>query len=443
MKILVHSRGAVGKTMASSGVRAYHTARVLAEQLPDARVTLSVPHKAEIPSPHPRLTIVRQRGQWSDLLQMLRHDIIVSRNFPPHAILLLFHKLWALDFYSTFFIEWLELTRRIPHAGRRRIWTDSNRHYINFQLAMADYIVCANERQRDVLVGALAATGLLTSNVYERDRTLRKLVDVVPYGVQPGCPQPGRKVLKGVIPGIHEADTVLIWNGSIMEWFDAKTVIRAMAEIARVRDDVKLFFLGTEHPDFVTGVLETPPREAVELSKELGLYERSVFFNVGWVPYEELGAYLAEADIGVCAGFDSTEARYAFRTRFVDLFWAELPTVCTEGDVLAERVAQGPLGLAVSPSDPSAFAQAVLRLVDDKAFYEQCKGNMAAVREELGWDRTLMPLVEFCRRGKSIAAPKRQRLMPLLRHAIGYLQTHVRQNRIKTSEPGQDVALNA
>ena len=121
MKILVHSRGAVGKTMASSGVRAYHTARVLAEQLPDARVTLSVPYEPDIPSPHPRLKIVRQRGQWGDLLQMLRHDIIVSRNFPPQAIFLLFNKLWALDFYSTFFIEWLEISKRIPHAGRRKI----------------------------------------------------------------------------------------------------------------------------------------------------------------------------------------------------------------------------------------------------------------------------------------------------------------------------------
>ena len=431
MKILVYSRGAVGRTMASSGVRAFHTARVLAEQLPDARVTLSVPYEPDISSPHPRLKIVRQRGQWGDLLEMLRHDIIVSRSFPPQAILLLFNKVWALDFYATFFIEWLEISKRIAQAGRRKIWTDSNRHYTNFQLTIADYIVCANERQRDVLVGALATTGLLTSNVYGRDRTLRKLVDVVPYGVRPGSPQPGRKVLKGVLPGIRETDTVLIWNGSIMEWFDAKTVIRAMAEVARVRDDVKLFFLGTEHPDYVTSVRETPPREAVELSKELGLYGNSVFFNIGWVPYEELGAYLAEADIGVCAGFDNIEARYAFRTRFVDLFWASLPTVCTEGDVLAERIAQEPLGLAVPPNDPSAFAQAVLRLVDDKEFYETCKGNMAAVRDELSWDRTLKPLVEFCRNGKSIAAPKRQRLLPLLRHAIGYLQTHIRQNRIK------------
>jgi len=435
MKILVHSRGAVGKAMASSGVRAYHMARVLARELPDAEFTLSVPYYPDIDSPYPNLRIARQESQWTDLQQMREHDIIISRNFPAQAIALLFQKTWVLDFYSTFFIEWLELSKRIPHAGRRRIWTDSNRHYINYQLAMADFIICASERQRDALIGALASTGLLTPQMYERDRTLRKFVDVVPYGVKPGRPDHDGNVIKGVVPGIRETDTVLIWNGSIMEWFDAKTVIRAMAEIAKVRDDVKLFFLGTEHPDYVTGLLAPPPKEALELSQELGLYEKSVFFNVGWVPYDEIGGYLVEADIGVCAGFDNTETRFAFRTRYVDLFWAGLPVVCTEGDVLAQRIHDVGAGITVPTEDVRAFADAVLRLVDDKELHSNCREHMAVLADELSWDSALKPLVEFCRHGRSIASPKRQRLAPLIRHEIGYLQTHIRQNRIKQEGP--------
>ncbi|MCH8161568.1 MAG: glycosyltransferase, partial [Chloroflexi bacterium] len=341
------------------------------------------------------------------------------------------HKRLALDFYTSFFNEWMEFSRRFDTMGQRVRWMAANNRYLALQLTLADFIFCSNERQRDVWLANLSSLGLITPQSYDRDRSLRRLVDVVPYGVQPGLPEHTRQVIKGVVPGIRESDKVLIWNGSIVEWFDAPTVIRAMAEVARVRDDVKLFFLGIDHPDDVTRIDAPPVQEAIALSKELGLYERSVFFNTGWVPYDEIGSYLVEADIGVCAGFDNTEARYAFRTRFVDLFWASLPTVCTEGDVLAERIAREPLGLAVRPNDPSAFAKAVLRLVDDKEFYEHCKGNMAAVREDLSWDRTLEPLIEFCRNGESIAAMKRQRLLPLVRHAIGYLQTHIRQNRIK------------
>ena len=96
-RILVHARGAVGSAMGSTGIRSYHIARVLAEQLPEAQVTLAVPNDPDIPSPHPRLRIVRYRSQWASLLQMLRHDIIISRNFPPHVVPLFFHKRWKVE----------------------------------------------------------------------------------------------------------------------------------------------------------------------------------------------------------------------------------------------------------------------------------------------------------------------------------------------------------
>ena len=424
-RILVHARGAVGSAMGSTGIRSYHIARVLAEQLPEAQVTLAVPNDPDIPSPHPRLRIVRYRSQWASLLQMLRHDIIISRNFPPHVIPLFFHKRLILDFYAAFSIEWLELRNRIPSLQGQKSWVASNRHYLDYQLTLADYVVCSNERQRDFWVGALSALGLITPQTYDQDTTLRRLVDVVPYGVQRGRPQHTKRVLKGVVPGIRESDKLLIWNGSIMEWFDPHTAVRAMAEVSRVRDDVKLFFLGTEHPDWVTGILYVaPPREAIELSKQLGIYERSVFFNIGWVPYDEIGNYLAEADIGICAGFDNLEAHYAFRTRFVDLFWAELPIICTRGDVLAERIEQDPLGIVVPPGDAQAFAGAILRLVEDEEFSRRCRRNMPTIKEELSWERVLAPLVAFCRSGQSIAVPKRQRLLPLLRRTAQYVLTH-------------------
>jgi glycosyltransferase involved in cell wall biosynthesis len=349
---------------------------------------------------------------------MLRHDILISRDFPPYVMALFFKKRFVLDLYVAFPIEWNALSQRIPDPTRRRLWMEARRHHIEAQLTLADHITCSDERQRDFWVGSLIALGLIQPQTYERDRTLERLIAVAPYGVQQGSPSSKRKVLKGVVPGIRKTDTVLIWNGSIMEWFDAKTVIRAMAEIVKVRDDIKLFFLGLEHPDFVTGMLFDPPRDAVELSKQLGLHDSTVFFHHEWVPYGEIGAYLAEADIGVCAGFDSMETRYAFRTRFVDLFWAELPIVCTRGDVLAERVERDQLGVVVEPGDVEGFAAGILRLVDDRAYYDSSRANMSAVKQDLSWERVLTPLLEFCRAGTSIAQPKGQRFPHLVGHNV-------------------------
>ena len=422
MKILVISRGVVGQGMASSGVRSYHIARVLAEQMPEAEVTLAIPNESDIESPHPRMRIVTSRGGRSSVRLMREHSVIISRNFPPQIVPFFFQKRLALDFFTSFFIEWMELSKRFPEFEHRKRWMASNNAYLDAQLTLADYIFCSNERQRDMWVGALVALGLIPPKTYDQDPTLSRLIGVIPYGVQPGSPRPARRVLKGVVPGIRETDKVVIWNGLIVEWFDAPTVVRAMAEVSRVRDDVKLFFLGIQHPDLVTSVLAPPVQEAMALAKQLGIYERSVFFNVDWVPYQEIGGYLAESDIGVCAAFDNLESRYSFRTRYVDLFWAELPIVCTRGDVLAERVERDPLGVAVAPGDHRAFAEGLLRLVEDGEFYERCRTNTAMIKEELRWERTLQPLVDFCRNGNTSAAPKSKRIFPLIRRFASYLR---------------------
>ena len=421
MKILVLSRGVVGKGMASPGVRSYHTARVLAEQIPEAEVTLSVPNEPDIESPHPRLKIVQHGTTLNGFRQMLQADIIVSRNFPPMVVPLFFKKRLALDFFTPFFIEWMELSKRLTRRGQRNLWVASNRHYSDSQLTLADFVFCSNERQRDLWIGAMATLGLVSPEVYGKDDRLAHLVSVVPYGVQSGSPEHKEQVLKGVVPGINPGDKVVIWNGLIVEWFDADTVIRAMAEVSKTRDDVKLFFLGTNHPDFVTSVEAPPVQRAMELSRQLGVFDRSVFFNVGWVPYKEIGNYLSEADIGICASYQNLESRYAFRTRFMDLFWAELPIVSTTGDVLADRIANDPLGVAVTPGDSSAMANAILRLVEDQEFYGQCVSNMAAMKEELRWERVLQPLIEFCRSDEEWAVPKRQRIVPLVRRTLAYL----------------------
>ncbi len=420
MKILILSRGVVGKDMASPGVRCYHMARVLAEQLPEATVTLAAPNEPDIPSPHPRVRLIRFRNQWTSMIETMRHDIIISRNFPPHVLPFFLKKRLVLDYFTAFFIEWMELSKRFPTPRQRRFWMRSNDHYSNIQLTLADYLFCSNERQRDMWIGALSILGLITPKMYEADRTMRRLVGVVPYGVQPGRPEHARQVLKGVVPGIGENDKVLIWNGLLVEWFDALTVIRAMGEVAKVRPDAKLFFLGTDHPDWVTSVRAKPVQDAIRLSEELGLLDKNVFFNVGWVPYHEIGSYLLESDIGVCAGFNNLEHRYAFRTRFLDLFWAELPIVCTSGDIVADRIGSEPLGVSAPPGDWKAFAAGILRLLDDEDFYQCCRANMAGIKSELSWEHVLDPLVNYCRDGQSIAAPKSKRVFPLIRRSAAY-----------------------
>ena len=142
---------------------------------------------------------------------------------------------------------------------------------------------------------------------------------------------------------------MLLWPGGIWNWFDPLTVIDAVAELARRRDDVRLFFLGLRHPNpHVAGDGSgAAGRRTCRGSSDCA--DRVVFFNEDWVPYEQRGAYLLEADLGVSAHFDDLESRFAFRTRLLDCFWAGLPVVTTSGDSLGDLVERRGLGRTVPP----------------------------------------------------------------------------------------------
>jgi glycosyltransferase involved in cell wall biosynthesis len=95
---------------------------------------------------------------------------------------------------------------------------------------------------------------------------------------------------------------VLLWGGGIWSWLDPLTVIRAVARLAELRDDVRLYFLGITRPNPDRADMT---QRAVKPADKLALLDRYVFFNFGWVPYGERVSYLLEADLGVSAHFDN------------------------------------------------------------------------------------------------------------------------------------------
>ena len=95
--------------------------------------------------------------------------------------------------------------------------------------------------------------------------------------------------------------------------------------------------------------------QAVALAEELGLRDRVVFFNDGWVPYAERGRYLLDADVAVSAHFDDVETRFAFRTRLLDCLWAGLPVVTTRGDTLGDAIVAAGAGRAVELGDVAGW----------------------------------------------------------------------------------------
>jgi hypothetical protein len=134
---------------------------------------------------------------------------------------------------------------------------------------------------------------------------------------------------------------------------------------------------------------------AERLSRDLGLTDRAVFFNRGWVPYRQRAGYLLEADIGASCHLEHIETRFAFRTRLLDYIWAGLPMLVTEGDVLANLVERERLGFAVPAQDERATRDALSLLIGWVAGAEDYASRFEGVRQELTWRRAVEPLARF------------------------------------------------
>jgi glycosyltransferase involved in cell wall biosynthesis len=223
------------------------------------------------------------------------------------------------------------------------------------------------------------------------------LVAVVPFGVADDAPRHTRPVLRGVVPGIGPDDKVVLWGGGIYSWFDPLSLIRAIDKLRSRLPEVRLYFLGTQHPNpYVPEMRMTV--DAVALSERLGLTGSHVFFNDGWVDFDDRQNYLLEADIGVSTHLDHVETEFSFRTRILDYLWAGLPVVATAGDSFGQLIDTRGVGITVPAGDVDALEDALFRVLDDDVARAEFGRRADELAEEFRWSQALAPLIEFCRR---------------------------------------------
>ena len=392
-RVVIVTGDPIGRKLAGPAIRAWNMAEELARRDEVVLVSLTgIEQGTEAPFglQHVRPGDDRAFGRleaWADVVVFQGHAMAVFDTLRRST------KILVADIYDPMHLEQLEQGRELPAAQWSRQVEDAT-EVLNEQLRRADFLLCASERQRLFWLGQLAGLGRINPDTYLGDPDLDGLVGVVPFGLPATPPRHEREVLKGVLPGIGRDDKLLLWSGGLYNWFDPATLIRAVARLSERRDGVRLFFQGTKHPH--PGVPEMKiVVESRELARELGVLDRSVFFNDSWVDYAERQNYLTEADAGVSTHFSHIETTFSFRTRILDYLWAELPMVVTAGDHFADLVAAEGLGIVVDAEDVDGLAAALERVLFDPDFAAEARANIRRVRDGYRWDRVLAPLVAF------------------------------------------------
>jgi GT2 family glycosyltransferase/glycosyltransferase involved in cell wall biosynthesis len=303
-------------------------------------------------------------------------------------------KILVADVYDPMHLEQLEQARDLGTDGRAFAVAETTR-VLNQQLRRADYLLCASDKQRDFWLGQLAGQGRVNPSTYDEDEALGSLLAVVPFGIPDTPPVQKRHGIRGTVPGIGADDKVIIWAGGIYNWFDPLTLIKAVGRLALRHPDVRLYFMGLKHPNPGVPAMRVAT-EATELADSLGLTGTHVFFNEGWVPYEERADYLLDADVGVSTHFEHIETAFSFRTRILDYLWASLPIVATTGDTFSALIDRYGLGRSVPPTDEVALEAALDDVLYGVGTADAARQAVRLLAPSFHWTSALAPLVRFC-----------------------------------------------
>lgn len=393
IKISIISYDIVGKNMAGPGIRFFEFSKILSKF---ADVTLHIPNKVDIEIEGVKIKQYNIKNYSSLERSLEKAEVIIIqghilyyfpalKNFPGKII---------VDLYNPFNLESLEMFKDHDIIERLRI-DKNNNDIIKLQLAIGDYFICASEKQRDYWTGMLGALGRINPYSYDSDNTLRSLIDIVPFGIPSNPPKKVGTSISDIIPNIREDDKILLWGGGIWNWLDPITAVKALWEIGRNRNDLKLLFMGIKHPDPKLPEMKKC-LDVIKLSKELDLYNTKVFFNE-WTPYDMRQTLLLESGAGLSIHQERIETEFSYRTRVLDYIWAGLPVITTEGDSIAKMVKDENIGEVVRYEDTTQLARVMESVLSNRSLQDIYKKNIKKIRARFYWENVTKPLVEYCR----------------------------------------------
>ncbi|MBM3711959.1 MAG: glycosyltransferase family 4 protein [Actinobacteria bacterium] len=392
IKMLIISFDVIGSQMAGPGIRFFEFAKILSNYLD---LTLAAPNRIDIDTAGFKtitydLNNYRTLRRYTELADIILIQGHILYYFP---FLKNFKGKIIVDLYNPFNLESLEMYRNNNLAERLRI-DKNNIDLLKFQLSIGDFFICASEKQRGFWLGMLNVMGRINPYNYDDDSTLKKLIEVVPFGISSTPPKHTGESIRKIIPALKEDDMVALWGGGIWNWLDPISVIKAMWEITRNRKDIKLVFVGIKHPDPKLPEMRKC-MDAINLSKELDLYDKFVFFNE-WVPYEMRQNFLLESGAGLSIHQEKIETEFAYRTRVMDYIWAKLPIITTEGDSIAKMVKDENIGEVVKYESTHQLARVIESVLTNKSLRDIYKRNLEKIIPRFYWENVTKPLIDYC-----------------------------------------------
>ena len=408
--LLIITHENIGERMAGPSIRSWEIAQALGRQ--GAQVRIISPFASQRSAPN--VDIVQ--FDWAQPDSIVRHIDAASAvmgigTVLARVIALLGKPIDKPTIVDTYYVP--EIEQILLNITTHKREFDPTPIFVNEMstyLRQADFLLVATEHQYDFWLGGLLANGRLNSATLKQFN-VDSLLGMVPLGIPDEEIQEARTKSQepnnegqnptlnspiSTLNSLQPNDKNIYWGGGIWDWTDPMTLLDAMRIVWQQRSDAKLVFGALHHYDQNIVPHMSMAGKLIAQVKAEDWLGKQVFFG-DWLPYDQRGAFLMRADVGVGLTLRTIENRYAVRARILDYVWTGLPCVLSAGDEYAEWAAQIGLAKLVQPGDANALAEAILAQLNDPTPRAERIAKLKPVIAPRRWQAVVQPLLNFIR----------------------------------------------
>lgn len=368
----------MGPGMGGPGWRCWRLAQALSR---DHQVTLLAPPDSQPPEPGGPEVVPLTPPQRAEALADF--DVLVTQGVglsPWRDGRALEQVRLLLDLYDPLPLELPHHYAASQHPRAEGRYADHLR-LLRFLLPRAEAVVVANQRQRDLFLGMLVATGALGAREQVEDPWLDQRLLLVPSGVDevPSAPPaPGDEALR------------IAWGGGTWGWFDLDTALLAAFELHREDPRYRLLLPGGVPEGVSRGLADH--RAWQGRARRAKLFGAALELHPGWRPRAAFLDQLRGCRVGLCLAPAGLESRFSHRTRILDYLAAGLPCVVSGEDPLGDEGAQEGWAVKVPPGDVDAILAAVTELAQDGPARSAALEAVARAAAARSWEAAAEPL---------------------------------------------------
>jgi len=247
------------------------------------------------------------------------------------------------------------------------------------KLSVGDFFIFVSERQKRYFASWLLMAGILLRKEH---------YGTIPVSLSPKMPHIEFK------NKLINKKLVFVYAGGFYPWHDPTAGIEVLAETLRYYKRGELWLFTESHK-----ISEADVKIFKSFATKL---ENNPYVKFrGLIPREELIEEYKRAHVALDLMSWNLERELAFTTRTVEYLWAGLPVIYNNYSELSEYIKRYKAGWCVDPDNPDEIRDVIEQMLDNpEQLVEYSANAQKLVRENFTWDKTIKPLVEFCKNPK-------------------------------------------